>query len=61
LQGCLKTNAIGLVSKQGKGGGTFAHPDVAMDFHMWLKPELRLALVQWVREKDGLLEKGTSL
>ena len=45
-----KTEAIGLVSKQGKGGGTFAHPDIAMDFQMWLKPELRLALVQWVRE-----------
>ena len=41
-----KTKAIGLVSKQGKGGGSFAHPDIAMDFQMWLKPELRLALVK---------------
>ena len=45
-----KTKAIGLVSKQGKGGGTFAHPDIAMDFQMWVKPELRLTLVRWVRE-----------
>lgn len=49
-QWIAKTKAIGLVSKQGKGGGTLAHPDIAMDFQMWLKPELRLELVQWVGE-----------
>ena len=37
-----KTNAIGLVSKQGENGGTFAHPDIAGDFHIWLYPEFRL-------------------
>ena len=26
------TNAIGIVSKSGRGGGTFAHPDIAMEF-----------------------------
>jgi len=31
-QWIVKTKAIGLMSKQGKGGGTFAHPDIAMDF-----------------------------
>ena len=49
-QWIARTKAIGLVSKQGKGGGTFAHPDIAMDFQMWLKPEMRLEMVQWVRE-----------
>ena len=49
-QWIAKTKAIGLVSKQGKGGGTFAQPDIAMDFQMWLRPELRLALVQWARK-----------
>ena len=26
------TNAIGIVSKSGIGGGTFVHPDIAMEF-----------------------------
>ena len=41
-----KTNAMGLVSKQGKNGGTFAHPDISADFHMWLYPKFRLALIE---------------
>lgn len=44
-QWITKTKAIGLVSKQGKGGGTFAHPEIALDFQMWLKPGFRLAVV----------------
>jgi len=43
------TSAIGIQSKQEKNGGTFAHPDIAMDFQMWLEPELRLTVVQRVR------------
>lgn len=53
-QWIAKTKAIGLVSRQGKGGGTFAHPDIAMDFQMWLKPEVRLELVKWVRESGEM-------
>ena len=45
-----KTKAVGLVSKQGKGGGTLARPDIAMDFRLWLKPEMRLELLRWARE-----------
>lgn len=41
-----KTHAIGLVSKQGKGGGTFAHEDIALDFKMWLEPECRYGFVK---------------
>ena len=48
-----KTKATGLMSKQGKGGGTFAHPNIAMDFQMWLKPELRLNLINYLREMGG--------
>ena len=44
------TGAIGIQAKQGKGGGTFVHPDIAMDFHMWLSPELRLELIRLLRE-----------
>jgi hypothetical protein len=47
------TKAIGLQSKQGKNGGTFAHPDIAGDFYMWLYPEFRLTLMNWFRENKG--------
>lgn len=33
------TNAKGLMSKQGKGGGTFAHHEIAIDFVTWVFPE----------------------
>ena len=49
-QWITKTKAIGLVSKQGKNGGTLAHPDIAGDFHMWLYPEFRLTLIKYFRE-----------
>jgi len=45
-----KTNAVGLISRQGKNGGTLAHPDIAVDFHMWMEPELRMNLVKWFRK-----------
>ena len=40
------TNAIGIVSKSGKGGGTFAHPDIAMEFASWISAEFKLYLIQ---------------
>lgn len=40
----LNTNAKGLISKQGKGGGTFAHHEIAIDFITWLFPEKRYEL-----------------
>ena len=49
-QWITRTKAIGLVSNQGKNGGTFAHPDIAGDFHMWLHPEFRLVLIQFFME-----------
>ncbi len=41
-----KTNAIGIVSKSGRGGGTFAHPDIAMEFASWISPEFKLYIIQ---------------
>lgn len=38
-----KTKAIEMIVKQGKGGGVKAHPDIAVDFQMWLNPSLRLS------------------
>ena len=40
-----KTNAIGIVSKSGRGG-TFAHPDIAMEFASRISPEFKLYIIQ---------------
>ena len=37
-----KTAAIGIISKSGNNGGTFAHPDIAFEFASWLSPEFKL-------------------
>ncbi len=40
------TNAIGIISKQGKGGGTFAHKDIAFEFAAWVSSEFKLYLIK---------------
>jgi len=40
-----QTNGIGLVSKAGRYGGTFAHKDIAFEFGSWLSPEFKLYLI----------------
>lgn len=37
-----KTNAIGLISKRGRTGGTFAHSDIALEFCSWLSPQFKV-------------------
>ena len=39
------TNAIGIVSKSGRYGGTFAHRDIAFEFASWISPEFKLYLI----------------
>lgn len=41
-----KTGAIGIISKAGRYGGTFAHKDVAFNFGMWLSPTFQLYVVK---------------
>lgn len=41
-----QTNAGGMTSKQGKNGGTYAHPLIACEFMMWLSPTYKLALLE---------------
>ena len=41
-----KTHAVGMRVKQGKGGGVTAYPKIAADFHLWLDPKARLAMVR---------------
>lgn len=40
-----ETNAIGIISKSGNTGGTFAHSDIALEFASWLSPEFKLYLI----------------
>lgn len=41
-----ETNAIGIISKSGNNGGTFAHSDIAFEFASWLSPEFKLYLIK---------------
>lgn len=40
------TNAIGLISKSGRYGGTFAHKDIALKFASWISVEFELYIVK---------------
>lgn len=57
-----ETNAIGFVSKRGKyEGGTFAHPDIALEFASWIDSAFKLHLIKENLNaqmiKDGLNQK----
>ena len=43
------TQALGMRTSRGKGGGTTAHPEIATMFRAWLFPEVMLELVQCYR------------
>jgi len=40
------TNAIGMVSKTGKYGGTFAHRDIAFEFATWISAEFKFYFIK---------------
>ncbi|MDR1917555.1 MAG: KilA-N domain-containing protein, partial [Christensenellaceae bacterium] len=39
------TNAVGIISKSGNGGGTYAHKDIAFKFASWLSVEFELYMI----------------
>ena len=41
-----ETNAIGIMSKSGNNGGTYAVSDIALEFASWLSPEFKLYVIQ---------------
>lgn len=41
-----KANAIGIITKKGRYGGTYAHRDIAFEFASWLSPEFKLYLIK---------------
>ena len=50
------TNAIGIISKSGRYGGTFAHKDIAFEFASWISSEFKLYLIiefQRLKEEEA--------
>jgi len=48
-----KTGAIGIISKAGRYGGTYAHKDIAFEFASWISVEFKLYLIkEFQRLKD---------
>ena len=48
-----KTNAVGIVAKSGRYGGTYAHKDLAFEFASWVSPQFKLYLIrEYQRLKD---------
>ncbi|MBN1756428.1 KilA-N domain-containing protein [bacterium] len=45
-QWITSTNAIGLISKAGRYGGTYAHKDIAFEFASWISVEFKLYLIK---------------
>ena len=41
-----KTEAIGIISKGGRYGGTFAHTDIAFEFASWISAEFKMYVIQ---------------
>ena len=40
------TDAIGIVSKSGRYGGTFAHKDIALEFASWISIEFKFYVLK---------------
>ena len=41
-----RTNAIGLIAKTGRYGGTYAHKDIAFEFGTWISPMFKLYIIK---------------
>jgi KilA-N domain len=46
----LRDFSPALVTQRGQGGGTWAHPDIAIQFAQWCSPTFALQVSRWVRE-----------
>ena len=40
------TGAVGIISKKGRGGGVYAHKDIAFEFASWISAEFKLYLIK---------------
>ncbi len=59
------TNAIGIISKSGRYGGTFAHSNIAFEFASWVSPEFKLYIIKDYKrlkaEENSKLSVGWNL
>lgn len=59
------TDAIGIVSKAGRYGGTYAHSDIAFEFASWISPEFKLYIIKDYKrlksEENGRLSLNWNL
>ncbi len=54
---CEKTSAIGITTKTGRYGGTYAHKDIAFEFASWISAEFKLFLIkEFQRLKEEEIE-----
>jgi len=55
---CKQTNAIGIFTKVGRYGGTYAHQDIAFEFASWISAEFKLFLIkEFQRLKQDEIDK----
>lgn len=52
------TNAIGIVAKAGRYGGTYAHKDIALEFGAWLDPVFKLYIIKEFERLKSLEAKA---
>ena len=55
-----ETNAIGIISKSGNNGGTYACSDIAFEFASWLSPKFKLYVIQEfqrLKKKESVQDK----
>lgn len=55
-----ETNAIGIISKSGNNGGSYAHPDIAFEFASWISAEFKLYLItefERLKQSEGYQNK----
>ena len=56
-----KTNAIGIIAKPGRYGGTYAHSDIAFEFATWLSAEFKYYLISEFKRLKSLEHQQQAL
>ena len=56
------TNSKGFISNRGKhDGGTFAHPDIALEFASWIDPAFKLYLIQEFERLNAIAKRQINI
>ena len=52
----MRTDAMGIITRPGRNGGTYAHKDIAFEFASWISAEFKLYLIkefQCLKEEEN--------